>query len=160
MESAPFSSVVAPAISVCPYAVTMSAAGNVSAISSSVALGAGDAPHIATRSRPRSIGATRSLRQMTSHWVGTKMHMVTACSSMSRIASAGSNAVLGVTMHVAPRVRNGSSPLMPPMWNSGWPESQTSSSPARISWIQLSVPATRLPCVRTAPLGRPVVPDV
>src|SRR5439155_5443044 len=72
----------------------------------------------------------------------------------------GSNAVLGVTMHVAPRVRNGSSPLMPPMWNSGWPESQTSSSPARISWIQLSVPATRLPCVRTAPLGRPVVPDV
>ena len=49
---------------------------------------------------------------------------------------------------------------MPPMWNSGCPESHTSSSPARISWIQLRVLATRLPCVRIAPFGRPVVPDV
>ena len=49
---------------------------------------------------------------------------------------------------------------MPPMWNSGCPESQTSSGPARISWIQLRVLATRLPWVRTAPFGRPVVPDV
>ena len=49
---------------------------------------------------------------------------------------------------------------MPPMWNSGCPESQTSSGPARISWIQLRVLATRLPWVRIAPFGRPVVPDV
>ena len=51
-------------------------------------------------------------------------------------------------------------PLMPPMWNSGCPESQTSSAPARISWIQLSVAATRLAWLRIAPFGRPVVPDV
>ncbi len=63
-------------------------------------------------------------------------------------------------MLVAPSVRNGSSPLMPPMWNSGWPESQTSSGPAPISWIQLSVLATSPRCVSTAPFGRPVVPDV
>ena len=51
-------------------------------------------------------------------------------------------------------------PLIPPMWNSGWPESQTSSAVAPISSIQLSVEATRLAWVRTAPFGRPVVPDV
>ena len=73
---------------------------------------------------------------------------------------AASKDPLGVTMLVAPRTRNGSSPLMPPMWNSGWPDSQTSSSPARISWIQLRVLATSAPCVSTAPFGRPVVPDV
>ena len=30
----------------------------------------------------------------------------------------------------------------------------------RISWIQLSVAATRLAWLRIAPFGRPVVPDV
>ena len=34
------------------------------------------------------------------------------------------------TTAVAPSTRNGSRPLMPPMWNSGRPESQTSSAPA------------------------------
>ena len=51
-------------------------------------------------------------------------------------------------------------PLIPPMWKSGWPDSQTSSAVAPISSIQLSVEATRLACVRMAPFGRPVVPDV
>ena len=88
------------------------------------------------------------------------MHMVTACASISPSADSGSKPVVGSTTLVAPSVRNGSSPLMPPMWNSGCPESQTSSSPARISWIQLSVPATRLAWLSTAPFGRPVVPDV
>ena len=63
-------------------------------------------------------------------------------------------------MLVAPSARKGSMPLIPPMWNSGCPESHTSSAPARISWIQLSVAATRLAWLRIAPLGRPVVPDV
>ena len=88
------------------------------------------------------------------------MHIVTACSAIRRMAFAASNPAVGTTTLVAPSVRNGNSPLMPPMWNSGWPESQTSSAPACISWIQLSVAATRFPCVRTAPYGRPVVPDV
>ena len=38
---------------------------------------------------------------------------------------------------LAPSARNGSIPLIPPMWKSGWPESQTSSAVAPISWIQL-----------------------
>ncbi len=88
------------------------------------------------------------------------MHMVTPWRSIRSIAGTGSKPVVGVTTLVAPRARNGSSPLMPPMWKSGMPESQTSSAPARISPIQLSVLATRLPCVSTAPFGRPVVPDV
>ena len=92
--------------------------------------------------------------------MGTKMHMVTPCRAIRSSAASGSKPVVGVTTLVAPRVRNGSRPLMPPMWNSGCPESHTSSSPARISWIQLRVLATRLPCVRIAPFGRPVVPDV
>ena len=88
------------------------------------------------------------------------MHIVTACSSMSRTAASGSKPVVGVITALAPSARNGSIPLIPPMWNSGCPESQTSSAVAPISWIQLSVEATRFAWVRTAPFGRPVVPDV
>ena len=66
------------------------------------------------------------------------MHMVTPWRSMRSIAATGSKPVVGVTTLVAPSARNGSRPLMPPMWKSGMPESQTSSAPARISPIQLS----------------------
>ena len=88
------------------------------------------------------------------------MHIVTACSSMRRTAACGSKPVVGVMIAFAPSARNGSIPLIPPMWKSGWPESQTSSAVAPISWIQLRVEATRFAWVRTAPFGRPVVPDV
>ena len=68
-----------------------------------------------------------------SHCVGTKMHIVTSCSSISRTAAAGSKPVVGVMTAFAPRARNGSIPLIPPMWKSGWPDSQTSSAVAPIS---------------------------
>ena len=47
------------------------------------------------------------------------MHIVTRCSSISSSAALGSNEVVGVMITVAPSTRNGSSPLIPPMWNSG-----------------------------------------
>jgi hypothetical protein len=49
---------------------------------------------------------------------------------------------------------------MPPMWNSGRPESQTSSLVAPISRIQFTVFATSPRWVSMAPLGCPVVPEV
>ena len=62
---------------------------------------------------------TASLEQIAAHWVGTKMHIVTRCSSISSSAASGSNEVVGVMITVAPSTRNGSNPLIPPMWNSG-----------------------------------------
>jgi hypothetical protein len=50
---------------------------------------------------------------------------------------------------------------MPPMWNRGVATKLTSSSPP--SWkarMMLRAWAWRLRCDKTAPLGRPVVPDV
>ena len=89
------------------------------------------------------------------------MHIVTAWRSMSRTAASGGRSpVVGAITAFAPSARNGSIPAHPPMWKSGWPDSHTSRGVAPISWIQLSVEATRLAWVRTAPLGRPVVPDV
>ena len=106
----------------------MSALGNVSVIRSSVASDAGDALHIATLSRLTSVPATRGLAQIASHWVGTKMHIVTSWRASSASALSGSKPVVGVITPVAPSTRNGSRPLMPPIWNIGWPDSQTSSA--------------------------------
>ena len=47
------------------------------------------------------------------------MHIVTACSSIRRTAWCGSKPVVGVMTAFAPSARNGSIPLIPPMWNSG-----------------------------------------
>ena len=77
--------------------------------------GAGEAPHIATRSCRGSTRVTESLAQIVAHWVGTKMHIVTPCASIRPSIASGSNVVLGVMITVAPSTRNGSSPLIPPM---------------------------------------------
>ena len=70
---------------------------------------------MATRSCSGSTRNTASLAQIAAHWVGTKMHMVTACASIRPSIASGSNVVLGVMITVAPRTRNGSRPLIPPM---------------------------------------------
>ena len=62
---------------------------------------------------------------------------------------------------VPPTKKYGRMPLRPPMWNSGRPDSHTSSAPVMlISTIMLAVFMNRLKWESIAPLGRPVVPDV
>ena len=75
-----------------------------------MAVDAGAAPHMAVRSRVRC-----GMAVIWSHWVGTKMHIVAACSSISRTAAAGSKPVVGVITAFAPSARKGSIPLIPPM---------------------------------------------
>ena len=80
---------------------------------------------------------------------------------MTSTISVASKRPDGMITQVPPSSRHGSNPLTPAMWHSERPESHTSPSPVMpCVEIFVYVFSNRLACVRTAPFGRPVVPDV
>ena len=119
--------------------------------------GAPAAPMVrsAERSRVRKPGS----RDIASSIVGTAKNDVTRCSSMTARVSVGSNRRT-ITAQ-PPRSRAGLTvPLRPPMWNSG-ARASVRSLPLKsrpMNW--LTAFQVMFPWVRTAPLGRPVVPEV
>jgi hypothetical protein len=96
---------------------------------------------------------------MASSIVGTAKNEFTRCSSMTRSVSAGSNRRT-ITAQ-PPRSSAGFTvPLSPPMWNSGASASVRSTGVKSRPSAWLTAFHVMLPWVSTAPLGRPVVPEV
>ncbi len=81
-------------------------------------------------------------------------------SIMSSVATGSKPPDFMITL-VPPSSSGGRPPASPAMWNSGAPGAATRSSgcqPMWVTWLKTCI--TRLWWVSTAPLGRPVVPDV
>jgi hypothetical protein len=111
------------------------------------------------RSADRSRVWKPGSRDIASSIVGTAKNEFTRCASMTSSVPAASNPRT-TTAH-PPRSRVGFTvPLSPPMWNSGASARVRSSAVKSIPRPWLTAFQVMLPWVSTAPLGRPVVPEV
>ena len=111
------------------------------------------------RSADRSRVVKPGSRAIASSIVGTAKKEVTRCCSITASVSAGSNRRT-TTAHPPPSRAGLTVPLRPPMWNSGARARVRSACAKSIPMDWLTAFHVMLPWVSTAPLGRPVVPDV
>ena len=109
------------------------------------------APHIAARRRVRC-----GMAVTWSHCVGTKMHIVTACSLHEPHGGLGSKPVVGVIHRFGPEREERQHPVDPADVEQRPPgEPDVVGGCPRISWIQLSVEATRFAWRQNGALGVP-----
>ncbi len=157
--SSPSSMQVTGDISVWPKAASIWVPGNVSDISLSSVSDAGAAPHDITRNRT-SRGRTRCSAQTACHCAGTRKIPVTFSAASTSSRCPGSNPPSGwMTVGVPTSIGVSMLPI-PAIWNSGTPTKLTSRESTPLVYRAINVSAARLAWVSTAPLGRPVVPEV
>ena len=110
--------------------------------------------------RSGAVSAAAAAASIAPYIVGTPSKTVTLSRAMTSSALAGSKR--GIIVSAAPAWKAVFMPqVMPKTWKSGR-QPMTTSSPSR--WMSVSVVASwlvwRLSHVSSAPLGRPVVPEV